>query len=125
VNGARPGCQAEPLAKDAGDSPVRPAPLTKAADQFGVGLKLALGGVLIGLGEKVGDLVLEVHALALPSTVRHRSGLSGESPVIFGHIRFETGPAAEWTRIHPDNVRVCPSPFGAAHAALDILRLQK
>jgi len=123
VDRARSGRHAKTLPEGDGDFSVGPTPLAKPADQVRVGLKLALGRPVIGLREKICNLVIEVHARVAASTVRHCPGLSGKYPGIFGHIRRAFPPWAGWTRICPDAVRVCPALSGAAHAALDILRL--
>jgi len=123
VDRARTGRDAKLFSEGNGDPSVRPAPLAKPADQVRIGLKLALGRPVIGLGEEICDLVIEVHARAAASTVRHCPGLSGRYPGVFGPNRRAARPSTGWTRICPDTVRVCPALFGAALAAQDILRL--
>ena len=123
VDRTRPGCHAKPLSEGDGDPSVRPTSLAKPADQVRVGLKLALGRPVIGLGEEVGNLIIEVHARVAASTVRHCPGLSGKYLGIFGLNRRAACPWAGWTRICPDTVRVCPGLSGGGQSTQDILRL--
>jgi len=125
VDRARTGRDAKLFSEGNGDPSVRPAPLAKPADQVRIGLKLALGRPVIGLGEEICDLVIEVHAPADTSTVWLSSGPFGGYSGKFGHVRRLFAARAEWTRIYPNSVRLCSALFGAAQAALDILRLQK
>jgi len=124
VDRARPGRHAKSLSEGCGDPSVRPTSLAKPADQVRVGLKLALGRPVIGLGEEVGNLIIEVHARVAASTVRHCPGLSGKYLGIFGLNRRAACPWAGWTRICPDTVRVCPGLSGGGQSTQDILRRQ-
>lgn len=123
VDRARARRNGEPLAQGVSNLPERPAPLAQLADQLRVGFKLAAGGPGIGVGEEIGDLVIEVHIPVEASTVRLCSGSFGGYSGKFGHVRRLFAARAEWTRIYPNSVRLCSGLFVAAQAALDILRL--
>ncbi len=123
VDRARPGRHAKPLSEGYSDLSVRPAPLAEPADQVRIWLKLALGRPVIGLCEKICNLVIEVHVRVAASTVRHCPGLSGKYPGISGGVRCATVPGAGWARTSPDSVRLCPGLSGGAKSPHDILRL--
>ena len=112
MDGAWTGPDAESLGQGGGDLPISPAPLAQFADQFRAGLKLAAGRPGVGLGEKFGDLVIEIHALAGASTVRLCSGLFGGYSGKFGNVRRLLPASAERTRICPNSVRLCSALFG-------------
>ena len=125
VDCARTGRNVEPLAQGVGNLPERPAPLAQFADQIRVGFKLAARGAGIGFGEEFSDLIIEAHAPASASTIRFSSDSSGGYSGKFEDVRRLSIARAEWTRIYSTGVRLCSGLFGAAQAALDILRLQK
>jgi hypothetical protein len=82
-----------------------------------------LGRPVIGLGEEIGNLLIEAHARVTASTVRYCPGLSGKYPEIFRDVWHAAVLWAGWTRICPDAVRVCPVLFDGGQSSHDILRL--
>lgn len=112
VDRARPGRHAKPLSEGYSDLSVRPAPLAEPADQVRIWLKLALGRPVIGLCEKICNLVIEVHVRVAASTVRHCPGLSGKYPGISGvsGVRLFQGPDGPGqARTAFGSVRACPA----------------
>ena len=114
VDRARRGAQAEPVFECGCDLSVRPAFLAKPADQFHIGLKLALGWEAIGRGEEIGYLVIEVHAHVAASTVRPCSGLFGknsadirQNPGLSGPCLFQRPNGPEYARTLFGSVRTC------------------
>jgi len=123
MDGARARRDGEPLAEGGGDLSESPAPLAQFADHVRIGIKLAASRPGVGIGEKFGDLVIEVHAPVGASTVRLCSGLFGGYSGNFGNVRRLLPARAERTRIFPNGIRLCSGLFGSCDSSQDILRL--
>ena len=123
MDSAGTGRYAKSLGQGGGDLAISPTPLPQFADQTGIGFQLAPWRPGIGFGEKGDDLFVEVHARARASTVRPCSATFGGYSGKFGNVRRLLPARAEWTRICPNSVRLCPGLFGSCDSSQDILRL--